>query len=502
VLYPNNLSEALPEIIASNYNLALKIIDSIQTGISITTDVSCKEIRHNKVAAKFLRIEPWDSYSYSAPEMPPVRLLHQGHELSPDEMPIELAAWHGQQVRDMEIEFVWDDGVHKYSVWTVSPLFSDYGLIVGAVATFEDVTAQRKLELELVETKETLSQSKERFLTLFQKSPTMLAIIREEDDQHVEVNQKWLEVLGYSREEVIGRSLAELNIITGVSVATWREANNRARNNEISLNYEAVFHTNSGDIIYTLISTVPIKFNGQACRFSSVVKDITKEKKLQAEIGRLDRLHLVSDMAAAIGHEITNPMTSVRSFLQLFVEKQEFANYKSIFEVMIGELDQANAIINGYLSVAKDKKSNRIRQQLNSIIKTIYPLIQAEALENDKYIFLELADLPHLPLDEKEIRQLLHNLVRNGMEAMEPGGCVTVKTFMDDTEAVLAVADWGGGIKPELLNKIGTPFFTTKDTGPGLGLAVCYSIAQRHNAHIDIDTSPAGTTVFVRFKVI
>ncbi len=373
-------------------------------------------------------------------------------------------------------------------------MFLFYPTKEGVSIHFRDISKRKQYE-------EALRQSEVQFKTIFQNSPVMMAIIREEDDQHIEVNQKWLDVMGYNREEVIGHTLAELNIISGISVKIWGEANIRVRNNKKLLNYEAEFRTKTGDIINTLISTGPIKLHGEACRLSTVIKDITKEKKLEAEVARLDQLRLIGEMAAGIGHEIRNPMTSVRGFLQLFLEKEEFFNYKSIFEVMIEELDRANAIITEYLNVANNKKSDCIEQKLNSIIETIYPLILADAMENNKYISLELTDLPGLLLDEKEIRQLLHNLVRNGLEAMEPGGCVTVKTFMDGDDAVLAVIDQGKGIKPELLNKIGTPFFTTKDTGTGLGLAVCYSIAQRHKAKIDIESSPAGTAFFVRFKV-
>ncbi|MEW5899031.1 MAG: ATP-binding protein, partial [Bacillota bacterium] len=88
----------------------------------------------------------------------------------------------------------------------------------------------------------------------------------------------------------------------------------------------------------------------------------------------------------------------------------------------------------------------------------------------------------------------------NGLEAMPPGGTLTIKTFQEGEEVVLAVQDEGPGIEPDLLEKIGTPFFTTKDDGTGLGLAVCYSIAARHKAAITVETSPAGTTFFVRFK--
>jgi signal transduction histidine kinase len=83
---------------------------------------------------------------------------------------------------------------------------------------------------------------------------------------------------------------------------------------------------------------------------------------------------------------------------------------------------------------------------------------------------------------------------------MSGSGKLTIKTFMDGKEVVLVVRDEGNGIKPDDLEKMGTPFFTTKENGTGLGLATCYSITDRHNAEIQIDTSPSGTAFLVRFK--
>jgi signal transduction histidine kinase len=84
---------------------------------------------------------------------------------------------------------------------------------------------------------------------------------------------------------------------------------------------------------------------------------------------------------------------------------------------------------------------------------------------------------------------------------MSSSGVVLIRTFIEKDNAVLAVKDNGQGINRELLDKLGTPFFTTKEQGTGLGLAVCYRIASRHNAPIDIDTNSNGTTFFVRFPI-
>ncbi|MDD2554530.1 MAG: HAMP domain-containing sensor histidine kinase, partial [Desulfotomaculaceae bacterium] len=139
-------------------------------------------------------------------------------------------------------------------------------------------------------------------------------------------------------------------------------------------------------------------------------------------------------------------------------------------------------------------------QNLNSIILNLFPLINADALVTDKNIEMELGEIPDLLLNEKEMHQMILNLVRNGLQAMVPGGTLVVKTFAGADGVIMAVKDQGKGIEPEVLEKIGTPFFTTKDTGTGLGLAVCYSIAARHNARIEIDTGSAGTIFSVRFN--
>jgi signal transduction histidine kinase len=169
---------------------------------------------------------------------------------------------------------------------------------------------------------------------------------------------------------------------------------------------------------------------------------------------------------------------------------------------MIDEMDRANSIITEYLSLAKNKALDLKPRSLSAIVHNLLPLLQADALTRDCQVRAELEELPELPLDEKESRQMVVNLTRNGLEAMSGGGSVTISTSWNDPEVVLSVADQGPGIDPQVLGKIGTPFFTTKDQGTGLGLAVCYSIAARHRASIRVDTSARGTCFQVAFPTI
>jgi signal transduction histidine kinase len=215
---------------------------------------------------------------------------------------------------------------------------------------------------------------------------------------------------------------------------------------------------------------------------------------------RLDRLNLIGEMAAGIAHEIRNPLTSVRGFLQMSKFKRDILSLEHI-ELMMGELDRANGIITEFLTLAKNKVNDKAQKHLNKILIALFPLIQAEALLSDKHVLLELGDCPELYLDEKEIRQLILNLVLNGLEAMSSGGTLTIKTYSEEQSVVLEIRDQGVGIKPELLEKIGTPFFTTKDKGSGLGLAICYSVAERHHAVIDVKSGDHGTVFSIRFRL-
>lgn len=231
------------------------------------------------------------------------------------------------------------------------------------------------------------------------------------------------------------------------------------------------------------------------------VRDITEKLKMEQEMARFEKLNLIGEMAAGIGHEVRNPMTTVRGFLQLLRGKHQCGEFKEYFDLMIDELDRANSIISEFLSLARNKPVNLARRNLNNILDTLYPLICADAAVYGKHVTLEKRPVPDLLMDEKEIRQMVLNLARNGLEAMAPGGTLTVDTFQDGSDVVLMVRDQGSGLCNEALEKLGTPFFTTKENGTGLGLAVCYSIAARHNATIRVDTGPDGTIFYVRLPI-
>lgn len=342
-----------------------------------------------------------------------------------------------------------------------------------------------------------LKLSNERFHKVFEYSPIPKLILTVEKGQFIDVNDKWLQTTGYTRDEVLGKTVDELDLYP--KDVTPKKRIDLTSGYGILSNQKQLFQTKNGLLREGLFSSQKIMLQDEPCLLVVMI-DITDQIRNENELLRLDRLNLIGQMAAGIGHEVRNPMTTVRGFLQILSEKKECIKYQDYFSMMISELDRANSIITNFLSLSKDKQSNIQLQNLNKIIDDLFPLLQADAINANNSIVFEKLPIADLKVDKNEIHQLIINLVRNGIEAMKEGGQVTIRTFTDGEETVLAIKDEGTGIPLEVMEKIGTPFLTTKEQGTGLGVATCYSIAERNNASIDLDTTASGTTFYIRFK--
>ncbi|HWR38642.1 MAG TPA: ATP-binding protein [Patescibacteria group bacterium] len=233
------------------------------------------------------------------------------------------------------------------------------------------------------------------------------------------------------------------------------------------------------------------------------VQDYAEQAKRQAEteVARLDRLKLVGQMAAGIGHEVRNPLTTVRGYLQLFSRRADMLPVSSQIQLMIEELDRANGIITEFLSLAHNRTVTMERKNLNHIIEALQPLIHSDGVIHGINVSYDLQTVPDIILDEKKIRQLILNITRNGFEAMVPGKCLFIRTAVEANKVVLSVIDQGEGIDPACMPKLGIPFFTTKEAGTGLGLAVCYSIAHRHGTTIQFLSGDTGTVCRIPFPI-
>lgn len=221
------------------------------------------------------------------------------------------------------------------------------------------------------------------------------------------------------------------------------------------------------------------------------------------EAAGVARREVIGRMAVGIAHEIRNPLTVVKGYLQL-QEKRAVCCPDETLAIIRQELGRIEELVTVIISLAPNKTSIKSPQNLNDLVKKAYPAIQQAAAQNGMTAELALGEqLPLVNLDAAEIEQLLMHLAGNGLEAMGTSGRLTLGTVLDKQGVRLYVQDEGQGIPPEQVRRIFDPFFTTKKTHTGLGLAVSLSIVERHQGRIDVKPAPGTGSIFtILFPVV
>jgi len=226
--------------------------------------------------------------------------------------------------------------------------------------------------------------------------------------------------------------------------------------------------------------------------------DVTSEELLNERLRNLERLNLVGQMGASIAHEIKNPLTTIKGFLQLAEKSDEKLN-KIQLDLLISEIERCNSIITDFLSVSKKSNCLKTRCNLKNILERQLILIEREAALANVLLHVDMDEV-HLKVNENEMKQLFLNLTHNALEAMPGGGNLNIRLKKQEQIVVLEIEDDGQGIPKEILEKIGTPFLTTKKNGTGLGLSVCRQIVESHGARLEVASELGkGTKVMVIF---
>jgi len=347
-----------------------------------------------------------------------------------------------------------------------------------------------------------LSKQKEQYRLLTENAKDVIFRYRMKPSAHFEyISPAAQEITGYSPEDFYNDPGLLLRIVHPEDRGNLYGFNPEVTSNDTPQVYRILTKSSKEIWVEEHFTSIADK-EKNIVAIEGIVRDITSRKNFEQELFRLDRLNIVGQMAANIGHEIRNPLTTVRGYIQILSRKKELSSHRDNFSIILEELDRANSLISEYLSLSKNRLTDRKPNNLNSIITSLYPLIQADAASSNHLVRLDLQEIPNLYLDEKEIRQLILNLSRNGLEAMAPGKVLTIRTCKNEGTVILIVEDQGSGIPMEVRDKLGIPFYSTKESGTGLGLAICYSIANRHKAKIDVHTGPSGTSFSIHFSSI
>ncbi|WP_158291462.1 PAS domain-containing sensor histidine kinase [Desulfosporosinus sp. Sb-LF] len=358
------------------------------------------------------------------------------------------------------------------------------------VLFFNDITHIKHTQNELL-------RAEERFSAVFRNSHALMSIISLENKQHISVNNSYANFFGYTSNEIIGKTKEDV-FLTADSMPAETQIQHQSGKNTLS--GVITVKTRSNEYKSIIVSSEPININGKPCQLEIGI-DMTDKLRYQKELIKLEHLNILGQMSASIAHEIRNPLQTVKGFLQFLQSKEGVLPYQDYFKLMIDELNRANQIITEFLSLSRTKPTDLQLCDINDILKSVLPLIQAQAIEEDKLIEVELKSGTKTMLDVDEIKQVILNLVKNGLEATLPKGRVKLITEDDHRSVKLIVCDHGKGIPIELQENIGMPFFTTKKDGTGLGLSMSLSILERHKANLRFVSNEEGTTFYIDFPI-
>lgn len=251
--------------------------------------------------------------------------------------------------------------------------------------------------------------------------------------------------------------------------------------------------------------------------------DITEKRSKEAQLRRAENLASLTTLAAGVAHEIKNPLGSMSIHVQLmqktmdkgihfFTEElnrekplpdddkqmsEYFDSLRQYLDVVNEEIDRLNKIVVDFLFAVRPMNMELRQQNVNTLIQEMADFVQFEL--NWSHITLDLqlaADLPLINIDERFIKQALLNLIKNAMAAVPGGGTISIKTFAADENVSIVVCDNGLGIPEENLSKIFEPYFTTKETGSGLGLTLVFKIIREHRGEITVKSKENEGTCF------
>lgn len=235
------------------------------------------------------------------------------------------------------------------------------------------------------------------------------------------------------------------------------------------------------------------------------IKDLANLTALEHQLQRSDKLATVGKIAAGIAHEIRNPMTTIQGFLQVLEQRLQAYHLDvetQYLHVMLHEVGRVNRLVGELLMLAKPHKMARQPCDLRILLEELAPLLQSEALLQGLEFDCAITDLPLVEVDSAMIKQVILNLAKNGMEAMEEGkGALRIRAQVSGEWVQMDVSDAGPGIPYFQMDKIFDAFYTTKETGTGLGLPICQRIVADHGGELRISSKGFGTTVSVRLPV-
>ena len=388
------------------------------------------------------------------------------------------------------------------------PLRDLTGEVSGVLGTYMDITKLRQTEKALVEKEKKLQESEAKYRKLIDTAPEAIYIIQEE--KVVFVNNHAVEMLGYSREEMLGMYMQKLNYVDD-----WQEARKRylLRAEGGKLRKSVSRHvTKDGKLVWVECLGEQIEWEGKSAvlYFTSDITDRKNAEKERSEYEKYlqhgQRLESLGVLAGGIAHDFNNILMGIYGFIEMALSDARDKNVTEYLVQAMKSMERARGLTQQLLTFSKGGEPvRRVEKIAPLVMDTCRFSLHGSKLKGHFDVDENLWDCN---IDKNQVGQVIQNLMINAMQAMPMGGMIRVvaknatlltgehPTLPEGDYVRVSIEDQGIGISEEMLPRIFDPFFTTKSEGHGLGLAISHSIIARHGGAIEVVSELGKGTSF------
>ncbi|PWK15583.1 PAS domain S-box protein [Tumebacillus permanentifrigoris] len=384
------------------------------------------------------------------------------------------------------------EGHYLWFETTVKLIRNDAGEIEKVLGIGRNITLRKQAEDNLRATRDRLES--------FIENHVDSIIILDPECRILRVNAAFEKMFGWSQAEVAKVLLFDLPLVPPEHEAELETIKDLMLAGEPVIGTEAVRMHRDGTPLDVLLSISPHRDEaGHIAGYSFTIRDITDRKRTEELLLQSEKLNIAGQLAAGVAHEIRNPLTALVGFVQLM--QQGMSNPKYL-EIMSAELKRIETIVSELLVLSKPQAMTYKPKKLADILQHVVTLIETQAIIHNVQVLpsFDPDELPALECDENQLKQVFINFLQNAIDAMPHGGDIHIEVERTALHEVLIhIRDQGIGIPPERIEKLGEPFYTTKEKGTGLGLMISKRIIDHHNGSMQIDSEvDVGTTISVR----